>query len=306
MGDWSLYLAGATAVGKSKLALELARRLGGEIISVDSMQVYRGLDIGTDKASPQVRREVKHHLIDVVGLEENFEVGSFVREAREAQANILERGKVPLFCGGTGMYFKAWLEGLIQVPAASAELREELAGMSLEQLCEQLQKKCPSDTQSIDLKNRRRVERALEIALLSGKESSAQKTQWNSHNSPNVFFIILQREKESLIERINQRVDHMFQQGLVEETEQLLKNGLEKNRTAMQAIGYRQVVAYLKGSSTLEQTKEEIKIKTRQFAKRQRTWFRGQFPYARFVEVAEPVEALAEKIVQEYQTFRNQ
>ena len=291
-------------MGKSKLALRLCHYLRGEIISVDSMQVYRGLDIGTDKPDIRTREEIPHHLIDILDLKESFDAGRFAVLADQAVKDVQSRGKVPVFCGGTGMYFKAYLEGLIDTPAGSEQLREELGKMSLEELCERLEKEAPDSVQKIDMKNRRRVERALEIVLLTQKDCSRQRTQWNREAADIPFFFILQRPREELVKRIDQRVEKMFQRGLVEETESLLKNGLEENRTAMQAIGYRQVVEYLHGQGSLEETKEKIKIRTRQFSKRQGTWFRGQFSYGRWIEAQEDVEQQAQEIAEQYQNFQ--
>lgn len=305
--DLSLYLTGATASGKSKLALELAELLDGEIITVDSMQVYRAMDIGTDKPSPEERRRVTHHLVDILEIHESFDAGAFIKHAQAAREEILKKGKTPIFCGGTGMYFKAWLQGLLDIPAAPVALREKLAAMSFDSLLEKLREVAPQDYEKIDIHNRRRVERALEIFLMSGEESSRKKTQWREPRNENPFCIILQRDKESLRERIHQRVDEMFRRGLVEETQSLLGQGLEKNRTAMQAIGYRQVVAYLRGEAgSLEETVEEVKTRTRQFAKRQRTWFRSQMPYARELVAAEEVRKQAQEIAEEYRIYRDQ
>lgn len=305
--DISLYLTGATASGKSKLALELAALLNGEIITVDSMQVYRAMDIGTDKPSLEERRRVPHHLVDILEIHESFDAGAFIKHAQAAREEILKRGKTPIFCGGTGMYLKAWLQGLLDIPAAPIALREKLAAMSLETLREKLRTVAPQDYEKIDIQNRRRVERALEIYLMSGQESTQKKTQWREPRSENPFCIILQRDKDSLRERIHQRVDEMFRRGLVEETESLLRMGLEKNRTAMQAIGYRQVAAYLRGEGgTLAETIEEVKTRTRQFAKRQRTWFRSQMPYARELEAAQEVNKQAQQIAEEYRIYRDQ
>ncbi len=305
--DISLYLTGATASGKSKLALELAALLNGEIITVDSMQVYRAMDIGTDKPSLEERRRVPHHLVDILEIHESFDAGAFIKHAQAARDEILKRGKTPIFCGGTGMYLKAWLQGLLDIPAAPIALREKLAAMSLEVLREKLRTVAPQDYEKIDIQNRRRVERALEIYLMSGQESTQKKTQWREPRSENPFCIILQRDKDSLRERIHQRVDEMFRRGLVEETESLLRMGLEKNRPAMQAIGYRQVAAYLRGEGgTLAETIEEVKTRTRQFAKRQRTWFRSQMPYARELEAAQEVNKQAQQIAEEYRIYRDQ
>lgn len=301
----AIYITGTTASGKSALALEVAKRLGGEIISVDSMQVYRGLDIGTDKISLKIRESIPHYLIDIREIEEQFDAASFITEASSAVKKIQSCGKIPIFCGGTGMYFKIWLEGLASVPPPSDKIRERLSSLSLEELQKILLQKDPASAQKIDLKNRRRLERALEIFLITGKSASLKNISWKGYESDTKpFLFILQREKEELIRRINLRVERMFEQGLVEETCFLLKQGLEKNKTAMQAIGYRQIAAYLRGEiKSLSEAKEEIKIRTRQFAKRQRTWFRGQMGYGETFTVSEQIEKLAKEIEQKYYFF---
>ena len=276
----SLLLAGPTAVGKSEVALLLAERLGGEIISVDSMQVYRGLDIGTAKPSPEERWRVPHHLIDVVELGESFDAAQFVKRAREAMAEIQARGRLPILCGGTGLYFKALLEGLGEAPPADAVLRAELERAPLEALLRELAERDPATFARIDRRNPRRVVRALEVIRLTGRPCSEQRAVWNlsafSHLSSPIF--ALSRAIDDLRARIDARVDQMFERGLVQETQGLWRSGLEQNRTAMQAIGYRQVVEHLRGERPLAETVALVKQKTRQFAKRQKTWFRHQLP----------------------------
>ena len=274
-----VLIAGPTAVGKSAVALALARRLNGEIISVDAMQVYRGLDIGTAKPSPEERRPVPHHLIDVVELDKMFDAAQFTRLAQAAVAGIQERGRVPILCGGTGLYFKAFLEGLGEAPAASAVLRAELEATPLPELLRQLERGDPVTFAKIDRKNPRRVVRALEVIHLTGKPFSAQKSPWNPQGGTRnqERFFGLSRSGDDLGARINARVDAMFARGLVQETERLLGLGLEQNRTAMQAIGYRQVAELLRGERSLADTVALVKQRTRQFAKRQMNWFRRQF-----------------------------
>lgn len=274
-----LFLAGPTASGKSAVALELAQRLDAEIISVDSMQVYRGLDIGTAKPTAEERARVPHHLIDVVELHEPFDAAKFCALAGIALADISRRGKRAIFCGGTGLYFKAWLEGLGDAPPADAAVRAELEQTPLPALLAELEKLDAETFSRIDRQNPRRVIRALEVIRVTGKPFSAQRAAWSAATQPatasdNCF--TLQRAPEDLHQRINVRVDEMFRRGLVEETRQLLAHGLEQNRTAMQAIGYRQVVEQLRGERNLTETIELVKIRTRQFAKRQMTWFRRQ------------------------------
>jgi tRNA dimethylallyltransferase len=292
-----IFLAGPTAVGKSEIALTLAEKIGGEIITVDSMQVYRGLDIGTAKPSPAERARVPHHLIDVCDLHAAFDAAQFIRLAEKAVAEIQSRGRTPVFCGGTGLYFKAFLEGLGEAPATNPELRTELEAAPFAMLLQELRERDPVAYEKIDKQNPRRVIRAVEVIRLTGKKFSEQRAEWKPSfpnedgglrmedgktgrppssirhppSSPSFCFT---RPAEDLHVRINVRVDEMFRRGLVAETEQLLKRGLAENKFAMQAIGYRQVVEHLRGERGLAETIELVKIRTRQFAKRQLTWFR--------------------------------
>jgi tRNA dimethylallyltransferase len=273
-----ILIAGPTAVGKSEIALRLAGQLGGEIISADSMQVYRGLDIGTAKPSPADRARVPHHLIDICDLTESFDAAQFARLAHRVVAEIQSRGRVPVLCGGTGLYFKAFLEGLGDAPPADAKLRAELEIAPLENLLAELRERDPAAYERIDKKNPRRVIRAVEVIRLTGKPFSDQRADWNTqHATRNTrHFYGFSRSPADLHVRINARVDAMFARGLVDETRELLKHCLVENKTAMQAIGYRQVVEHLHGERSLTETIELVKVRTRQFAKRQLTWFRAQ------------------------------
>jgi tRNA dimethylallyltransferase len=286
-----IYLAGPTAVGKSEIALALAEQIGGELISVDSMQVYRGLDIGTAKPSAADRARVPHHLIDICDLTESFDAAQFARLAHRAVAEIQSRGHMPILCGGTGLYFKAFLEGLDEMPSANPKLRAQLEETPLAELLEELRERDPVTYGKIEKKNLRRVIRAVEVIRLTGRPFSARCADWDLGGSaccrpknqgrrhavpPKTNFFYLTRTAEDLRRRIDARVDEMFRSGLVDETRELLKRGLEQNKTAMQAIGYRQVVEHLRGEHSLAETIELMKVRTRQFAKRQLTWFRGQ------------------------------
>jgi tRNA dimethylallyltransferase len=274
----SVFLAGPTAVGKSEIALQLADRMGGEIISVDSMQVYRGLDIGTAKPSPADRARVPHHLIDVCDLTESFDAAQFIRLAQKAVEEIQARGHVPVFCGGTGLYFKAFLSGLGEAPSANPELRARLEAMPFEALLRELHERDPAAYEKIDKQNPRRVIRAVEVIRLTGKKFSQQRAEWKAQCAvpTETNFYCFTRPPADMQARINARVDTMFACGLVDETRELLKQGLEQNKIAMQAIGYRQVTEHLRGERSLAETIELVKTKTRQFAKRQLTWFRAQ------------------------------
>ncbi len=295
----SIFIAGPTAVGKSEIALALAERLGGEIISVDSMQVYRGLDIGTAKPSPSVRARVPHHLIDICDLDESFDAAQFILRAQRAVADIQSRQHVPVFCGGTGLYFKAYLSGLGDAPAADSKLRAELEALPFEALLHELRERDPAAYERIDKQNPRRVIRAVEVIRLTGRRFSEQRTDWKRSSpngdgklrredgkpgempssirrAPSAPFFCLTRQPADLHARINARVDEMFRLGLVAETRELLARGLARNRTALQAIGYRQVAEHLGGRRSLPETIELVKLRTRQFARRQLTWFRRQ------------------------------
>jgi tRNA dimethylallyltransferase len=303
MSTRPLWLAGATATGKSAVALLLAERLHGEIISVDSMQVYRGLDIGTAKPNADEQRRVRHHLIDVVELTQPFNAAQFVRSANEAVKEIQARGRCPIFCGGTGLYFKAFLDGLGEAPPADAALRTKLEATPLVALLDELSQKDPATFEKIDRQNPRRVIRAVEVIRLTGKPFSAQRSEWPKQNktgeAPPMIWG-LSRQPADLHARINERVDGMFERGLVAEVKKLLEQGLEQNRAAMQAIGYRQVVEHLRGEHSLTQTIELVKIRTRQFAKRQLTWFRRQLPMNWIeCEARETAEVITEKILRE-------
>jgi tRNA dimethylallyltransferase len=272
-----VFLAGPTAVGKSAVALALAEKIGGEIISVDSMQVYRGLDLGTAKPSAAERKKIPHHLIDACDLHEAFDAAKFVHLAETAIAEIQARKKIPIFCGGTGLYFKAFISGLGEAPPADEKVRAELELLPYEQLLSELRERDPECFEKIDRENPRRIIRAVEVIRLTGKKFSEQKSAWNSparitHHASRL--ICFTRPAPELHSRINARVDEMFARGLVDETRELLKHGLAENKFAMQAIGYRQVVEHLRGERNLPDTIELVKIKTRQFAKRQLTWFR--------------------------------
>jgi len=278
----ALFLAGPTGVGKSQVALRLAERIGGEIITVDSMQVYQGLDLGTAKPSLAEQARIRHHLVDILDLKQSFDAAQFVERARAAENSILVRGKVPIFCGGTGLYFKAYLAGIGQGPPASKVIRAELEQTPLPQLLEELAVQDPETFGRIDRRNRRRIVRALEVIRITGKPFSVQRAPWRLGPSADtkspIVLIALERTREDLNRQIYERVEQMFALGLVTETEQLLAKGLAENPNASSALGYRQVIDYLQGGLSLNETKELVKIKTRQFAKRQMTWLRHQLP----------------------------
>ena len=262
-----IYIAGPTAAGKSSIAVEIAQTLGGEIVSVDSMQVYRRMDKGTAKPTTTERASVPHHLIDIIEPSEAFDAARFVERVEE----VIKRNKRVILCGGTGLYFKALLEGLGEAPGANERLRAELEDMDSAALLAELEKKDPETFRKIDRQNRRRLVRAVEVIRLTGKPFSAQRAKWTGQAPPNFF--LLQRAPEDLRQRIDTRVDQMFADGLVGETAALLPD-LQYNRTAQQALGYKQVIEHLRGERDLPATIALVKSRTWQFAKRQQTWFR--------------------------------
>jgi tRNA dimethylallyltransferase len=290
-------IAGPTAVGKSEITLQFAEQLGGEIISVDSMQVYRGLDIGTAKPSPAERARVPHHLISICDLTDSFDAAQFARLAHRAVSEIQSRDRVPILCGGTGLYFKAFLDGLAEAPSADAKLRAELEATPLENLLAELRERDPVAYEKIDRKNPRRIIRAVEVIRLTGKPFSEVQSPRSKVQGQKPEFFCFTRSSDDLRKRVDARVDAMFARGLVDETRELLKRGLEQNKTAMQAIGYRQVVEHLRGDRSLKETIELVKVRTRQFAKRQLTWFRRQLD-PEWIELKpdESLEKIAQKI----------
>jgi tRNA dimethylallyltransferase len=269
-----VFLIGPTAAGKTAVALVLARRLDAEIVSADSMQVYRGMDIGTAKPSPAERAAVPHHLIDVVEVGEHFDVARYVALAHAAIAAIQRRCRTPLIVGGTGLYLRALTDGLSEAPDADPALRATLEALGRERVLDELRRADPEAAGRIGPHNFRRLIRALEICRLTGRKSSELRREWDRDRLPLMHG--LERDRADLYARCEARVEAMFRAGLVDEVRSLLPRGLAENTTARQALGYKEVIAHLSGEATLEDTVELVKTRTRQFAKRQLTWFRHQ------------------------------
>jgi tRNA dimethylallyltransferase len=272
------YLVGPTAVGKSEIALELAGRLNAEIITADSMQVYRGMDIGTAKPTVGEQAQVRHHLLDVAEVEETYDVARYRREVLQVVPDILGRGKKPLVVGGSGMYVRALRLGLFDGCKRDPEIRKkwlsigENKGMSyLHHILERVDAASASRIAPADT---RRVVRALEHFEITGKPISSMQTQWGAAASCDII-IGLDRPRETLHQRCNQRVLEMLKKGFLDEVSGLLDR-LEKSGTAGQAVGYREAVDHLRGRSTREEMVDLIQTHTRQLAKRQLTWFRRE------------------------------
>jgi len=272
-----VFLVGPTGVGKTEVSIWLAKRINAEIVSADSMSVYRGMDIGTAKPTPRQRREVPHHLIDVVEATEPFSVGKFRELAAAAIEEINRKGKVSLVSGGTGLYVRSLLDGLFEGPAADWDLRGELLAEAerkgAEALHARLKEVDPESAEKLSPKDVRRLVRALEVHIKTRRPISQLQVQWKQRRAvPPIFGLTMQRE--ALYERIDQRLEEMFREGLVEETRRLLDRGLRQNRTAMQALGYKEVIGFLDGHYSMEEAKRLLKRNTHRFAKRQLTWFR--------------------------------
>ena len=277
-----VVLTGPTAVGKTSLSIALAKRIDGEIISADSIQVYRGMDIGSAKITKEEMAGVPHHLIDVLEPTEEFNVHIFKNMAVKAIKDIQGRGKIPIIVGGTGFYIQAVLYDIDFAPTDDSHvyrtLLEQLAKeKGNEYLHRMLQKIDPDSAKEIHCNNVKRVIRALEYYHDTGETISSHNSAQRNNPSPyNFVYFVLNDKRELLYDRINQRVDQMIENGLVEEVQRLLNSGCNKNMISMQGIGYKEVVEYIENHGSLEETAELIKKNTRHFAKRQLTWFRRE------------------------------
>ena len=274
-----ILIVGPTAVGKTSTALRLAEKINGEIINCDSMQVYKGFDIGTDKPPSEDRKRVPHHLLDIVDPGTQFTATDFADRAFQAITEILRRGRVPLIVGGTGLYFKALLDGLFPGPGGDKALRraldEEAREKGLESLWKKLHAADPGYANKIGRNDRIRIIRGLEVFTLTGVPISEHfhrtKTRIRDFHT---LKIGLKLEREELWRRIEIRVDRMFEQGLVEEVEALLGSGVPENCPSFRALGYKYVLQYLKNRIPLDRAVSLTKTDTRNYAKRQMTWFR--------------------------------
>ena len=287
-----IIIAGPTAVGKTALSVALAKRISGEIVSADSMQVYRGMDIGTAKVTKEETCGVPHHLIDVLDPKDPFNVMTFRSMVKDAIRGIASRGSVPVLVGGTGFYIQSVLYDVqFEEDASSEELRKELeqeaAVLGAEKMHERLRALDPDAAEAIHPNNIKRVIRALEYCLSTGRKISVHNREQRERTSPYSFlFYVLTMDRAALYQRIDLRVDQMMEQGLLAEVKRLRDEGVTSDMVSMQGLGYRQIFDYLEGIATLDEAVERIKRETRHFAKRQLTWFRRE-PDARWINVSE-------------------
>lgn len=311
MADDALVLTGPTASGKSALAIEVAIRIDAEIISADSRQVYRGMDIGTAKATRSDTTRVPHHGLDVVGPEERYSAGRFARDARRWIRAIRSRGRVPLLAGGTGFFIRALSHPLFEEPSLDSErraaLQHRLAALSDAELERWLAAIDPHAAGAAgDVGDRQRSMRALEVALLTGRPL----TWWHEHAPPrerplDARIFVLDLPRPALYQRIDDRVDRMMDSGLVDEVRRLLEQGHEPGEPGMSATGYREVAALLRDDMDLEEAKDRIRRATRRYARRQLTWFRHQLPpNTVWLDGGRPLDALTNEVVRQWQSAR--
>lgn len=304
----ALALVGATGVGKTELSLDVARRLGGEIISMDSRQVYRGMDIGTAKATPAERAKVPHHGLDLVDPDVRYSAGRFSRDARGWIDEIRGRGRVPVLVGGTGFFLRALTHPMFREPPMDRSRRERLQRylerLPAEDLRRWLATLDPEGAERLRHRGgQQRVLRSLEVVLLSGRTLG-----WWHRNSPSaeepvdVVVFVLERPREELYRRIDQRVDQMLEAGWLDEIRGLLASGYDRDDPGMNGTGYREMIAYEVGEMGLGEAKEKTRTATRRYARRQLTWFRKKLPPNPVrLDARRPVEDLAQAVVERWE-----
>ncbi len=269
-----IAIVGPTGSGKSTLALRLAHEFDGEIIGCDSLQLYRGFDIGTAKLPAAERAAIPHHLIDILSPDEIFSAGDYGRVARETITSISARGRLPIIVGGTGFYLRALLEGLPDLPGRDENVRARLTRRD-RPLHRLLQRLDPAAAARIDRNDKQKLIRALEIRMLTGQPAPAQERS-SMLNGYTITMLGLNPNRARLYALLDARTVEMFRQGLIEEVRRLLESGCSGHEKPFESLGYKQALAHLRGNMTLDQAIESTQIETRQYAKRQWTWFRRE------------------------------
>jgi tRNA dimethylallyltransferase len=292
-----IVIAGATATGKSELAIAVAKEINAEIINADSMQIYKGMDIGTAKLSIEDRGGIAHHLLDILEVSQDSTVAWYQNLAREKITELHSEGKNVVVVGGTGLYIKSILDEL-NFPDTDPQVRKSLEleaeKIGADALFERLEKLDPAAAIAIDRANLRRVIRALEVIEITGKPFTANLPREESSRYPNAMQFGLVMERDHLIERIDARVEKMWQLGFVDEVKKCIDSGMLNGRTAQLALGYSQIVALLNGTMTEAEAKEDTKRATRQYARRQETWFSRD----RRITWISPVQARLERVLE--------
>ncbi len=273
-------LTGPTACGKTDIAIKISESIDAEIVSADSMLVYRGMDIGTEKPPREIRNKIPHHLIDIVEPWEEYNVGQYVKDFDTTVHNIYQRGKPFLAVGGTALYLKAIMDGLFEGPPADWEYRNYLKSIASEQgpncLHRMLAEVDPETADKLHYNDQKRIIRALEVFKKTGASISSFQIQFGRKNPKyNCIIVAIEYDRDILYKRIESRIDRMFQRGLIDEVRTLLKNPLGLSKQASQALGYKEIIDFFNGKYTLSEVTGVIKLRTRRFAKRQMTWFRS-------------------------------
>jgi tRNA dimethylallyltransferase len=303
----ALAIVGPTASGKTKLSLIIAEKINGEIISADSRQIYRYMDIGTAKPTLEERQRVKHYFIDELDPNEEFNAGIFGEKGREIIEDIFSRGKIPIIVGGSGLYVKSLIDGFFEGPGADWELREMLyrkaSQLGKEAIYEELKKVDPVSAEKIHPNNLKRIIRALEVYYITGKPISQMQKEIKPEINFKTIQIGLNWDRKKLYKRIEERVDKMIKDGLIEEVKKLRELGFDKNLNSLQTVGYKEVFDYLDGLISYEQMIYLIKRNSRRYAKRQLTWFR-QDKRIIWLDVDESTdfEKLADKVIEIFNT----
>ena len=272
-------IAGATGVGKTDLSIRLAKKIDAEIISADASQIYKELDIGTAKITDEEMQGVKHYMIDVASPGEDYSVGDFERDVNNIlNENSRENGKNIIIAGGTGLYIRSITDGFAELPSKDEKIRKELESKSLDELQETLKKLDEKSYEEIDLSNKLRLVRAIEVCLLTGGKFSELRTRNVKNNDYDFLKIFLTRNRDELYDRINRRVDIMIAKGLVGEAKKVYNKYTERLHK-ISSIGYKELFMHFDGKITLDEAVEEIKKESRRYAKRQMTWFRKEKDY---------------------------
>ena len=275
-----IVILGPTASGKTQFSLNLYEQINCEIISADSRQVYKYLDVGTAKPPKTILNEYKHHIIDFLEPNEEFSVGQFVKLSKEIIEDLYQKNKIPLIVGGTGLYIDSLCNGFIELPISNSDkeirkkLTQELETHGKDYLFKKLQKIDPESAKKYSDMNPRRLIRALEFFHQTGIKFSEAHNEFTKKTDFNIFYFGINYDRKTLYQRINQRTDWMWKNGLLEETEQILKMGFSPSLNSLNTVGYKEVIKFLNNEWNKQQALEEIKKNTRRYAKRQLTWFR--------------------------------
>lgn len=295
-----IVISGPTGVGKTDISIILAKKIKSDIISADSMQIYKEMDIGTAKVTKEEMNGIKHYMLDIINPDEDYSVGDFEKEVNRILKEKEENREDIIITGGTGLYIRALTDGFSDLPSKDEKLRKELEKKTVEELCGELQKTDLKAYNDIDKNNKVRLVRALEVCLLTGKKISEIRTENIKNNNYDFLKIFLTRNREEMYERINKRVDIMMNKGLPDEAKKIYDK-YNKSRHKITAIGYKELFDYFDGVISLEKAVEEIKKESRRYAKRQMTWFRKEKDYIIYNLSEKSQEETIEEILKKWE-----